>query len=531
MDEQPTAGAAACAGVPSLNSEPDAEAPKGGFHSVFVDAAGPMLLLDDDRRLVDANRAACALFGLTEGSVTTRVLDELVLNAENHLDVWWREFLSLGEATCEHRVGSKARGERIVEGRYRASVMPHRHLCIATDITDRRLLEERLAQSEKMEGVGRLAGGIAHDFNNLLTVILGYIELLLGRRGPDDPARADLEEIQRAGRRAAALTQQLLAYSRKQVLRPKEVDLNETVSSLQGMLRRLVREDIALNFQLASKPAIVTIDPAQLEQVILNLVLNARDALPAGGLIRLEVARLPLSEVDVPSDQPARSAEYVRLRVIDDGVGMTREVRAHLFEPFFTTKEIGKGTGLGLASAYGIVRQSNGFIGVVSEPGLGATFTMHFPVVAVPEATRAHQAPQEELTPSGGHETILLVEDEDAVRHVITTVLRRQGYHVLDAATSRQANELFEQHAGPIDLLLTDIVMPEMNGPALAQHLVAARPELRVLFMSGYAGPTFNAANPHLNFLGKPFHASELAAKVREALSKPRSGDHPGAKE
>ena len=490
-----------------------------------------MLLLDDDRRLVDANRAACVLFGLTKDSVVTHVLDELVLDAANQLDGVWRELLALGEATCEHRVSSKARGERLVEGRYRASVVPHRHLCLAMDITDRRLLEERLAQSEKMEGVGRLAGGIAHDFNNLLTVILGYVELLLGSRGADDPDRADLEEIQRAGQRAAVLTQQLLAYSRKQVLLPKAVDLNETLSNLKGILTLLVREDITLSFQLASKPAVVTIDPAQLEQVILNLVLNARDALPAGGLIRLEVARLPLSEVDVPSDQAARSAEYVRLRVIDNGVGMTQEVCAHMFEPFFTTKEIGKGTGLGLASAYGIVRQSHGFIGVTSEPGLGSTFTMHFPVVDVPEASREHQALPEELIPSGGHETILLVEDEDAVRHVITTVLRRQGYHVLDAATPRQAIELLDQHTGRIDLLLTDIVMPEMNGPALAQRLVAARPDLRVLFVSGYAGSALSAASPHLNFLGKPFHPSALAAKVREVLSKPRSGAQPSTKE
>jgi PAS domain S-box-containing protein len=373
MGRQPTLGTPAPAGGPSLNGEPDGEARERGFDSVFVDAADPMLLLDDDRRLVDANRAACVLFGLTKGSVTTRVLDELVLDAATQLDAVWCEFLALGEATCEHRVNSKGRGERLVESRYRASVGPHRHLCIARDITDRRLLEARLAQSEKMEGVGRLAGGVAHDFNNLLTVILGYAELLLGNRGPDDPDRADLEEIQRAGQRAALLTQQLLAYSRKQVLRPKEVDLNETVSNLQGMLRRLVREDITLSVQLAPKPALVTIDPAQLEQVILNLVLNARDALPAGGLIRLDVARLPLSEVDVPSDQPARSAEYVRLRVIDDGVGMTPEVRAHLFEPFFTTAS--SGTGLGLYIAREIC-EANGATLEYVERSVGAQFRL-----------------------------------------------------------------------------------------------------------------------------------------------------------
>ena len=502
-----------------------------GFRSVFVDAADPMLLMDDDRRIVDANRGACALFALAKGALTARALDDLLPADAARLDVLWRELLALGEAKYEHRVGAEGRGVRLIECTYRASVEPHRHLCIARDVTDRRVLEERLVQSEKMESVGRLAGGIAHDFNNLLTAILGYSELLLDACGPEDPARADLKEIHKAGQRAATLTRQLLAYSRKQVLLPKEVDLNQTVSDLQGMLKRLIREDITLTFELAPAPAMVGIDPAQLEQVIVNLVLNARDALPIGGLIRLEVARLPASEVDVPPDRPVDAAEFVRLRVIDNGVGIAPEVRAHLFEPFFTTKAIGKGTGLGLASAHGIVHQSNGFISVASEPGLGATFSMYFPAVA--EASQAFTAPAGGLASSGGRGTILLVEDEDAVRQVVATVLRRQGYSVLAASTPGAACELFEQHAGTIDLLLTDIIMPEMNGPALAQRLVAARPELRVLFISGYADSAspFDAGNPNLSFLSKPFHASALAAKVREALSRPRPSVPGNAKE
>jgi CheY-like chemotaxis protein len=305
------------------------------------------------------------------------------------------------------------------------------------------------------------------------------------------------------------------------VLQPQDVDLNQTVSSLQGMLTRLIREDITLTCELARTPAFVKIDPTQLDQVILNLVLNSRDALPDGGSIRLEVECVRLSDSDVPSDQPIRATDYVRLRVVDDGVGIAPEVRGHLFEPFFTTKEPGKGTGLGLASVYGIVRQSNGFIGVVSEPGLGTTFTMHFPAVVAPSSPE--KPPVEPAAPAGGGETILLVEDDDAVRVIVGAILRRHGYHVIEAATPGDACQIFQQHGSTIDLLMTDVVMPEVNGPALAQRLVAERPELRVLFISGYANvPSFDAGNPNVSFLSKPFRASVLAAKVREVLTRPR---------
>jgi PAS domain S-box-containing protein len=491
------------------------------FRSVFIDATDAMLVLDNDRRVIDANRAACALFGLTAETLAARSLDEILMDGEETLAAEWRELMAVGEARREHRVRSEGRGSRLVECSYRAAVQDGRHLCVARDITDRRLVEERLLQSEKIESVGRLAGGIAHDFNNLLTAILGYTELLLDQRGADDPDRPDLEEIQKAGQRAASLTQQLLAFSRKQVLQPKEVDLNQTVGSLQGMLTRLIREDIRLSCDLARTPAFVKIDPTQLDQVILNLVLNSRDALPDGGSIRVEVACVRLSDSDVPSDQPIRATDYVRLRVVDDGVGIAPEVRAHLFEPFFTTKEPGKGTGLGLASVYGIVRQSNGFIGVVSEPGLGTTFTMHFPAVGA--AARPERPPVQSPASPGGGETILLVEDEDAVRVIVGATLLRHGYHVIEAATPRGACEIFDQQGSSIDLLVTDVAMPEMNGPALAQRLVAERPELRILFISGYANvPSFDAGNQNVSFLSKPFQASVLAAKVREVLTRPR---------
>jgi two-component system, cell cycle sensor histidine kinase and response regulator CckA len=392
-------------------------------------------------------------------------------------------------------------------------------LSAADDTAARRVLEERVAHLEKMESIGRLAGGIAHDFNNLLTAILGFTEVLLTNRPADDPDRLPLEEIQKAGLRAASLTQQLLAFSRKQVLLPREVDLNQTVLGLRSMLTRLIREDITLTCEVAAEPALVTVDPAQVEQAILNLVLNARDALPGGGWIRLDVARLAALEAAPPADAGVADA-YVRLRVSDNGVGISPGVRPHLFEPFFTTKELGKGTGLGLASAQGIVHQSHGWIDVSSEPGKGAVFSIHFPALPLRQTTATE--PPAIVAPLGGNETVLLVEDEDAVRRIMSTVLKRQGYTVLEASTPIIALELFERHADEIDLLLTDVVMPVMGGPALAQRMVAIRPALRVLFVSGYTGLVPQQIHsPNVGFLSKPFQTGVLAARVREMLGPP----------
>jgi two-component system cell cycle sensor histidine kinase/response regulator CckA len=487
------------------------------FRAIFFDAADAMLILDDDRRVVEANPAACSLFGLTADDMRAQSLDTLMSGDEEAVTSAWHELLALGEAKREHRVAHAA-GTRTVECSYRARVHAHRHLCIARDITERRLLEERLAHSEKIESVGRLAGGIAHDFNNLLTAILGYTELLLGSRAPGDPDRADLEEIQRAGQRAATLTQQLLAFGRRQTLRPKDVDLNEVVAGLQGMLGRLIREDITLTCALTQTPAIVHVDATQIEQALVNLVLNARDALPAGGEIRIELARVPRRGGHPGGGAARRATDFVRLRVIDTGVGMSPEARAHLFEPFFTTKEVGQGSGLGLASVYGIVRQSEGTIEVDSAPGKGTMFTLHFPAVRPIPETQASGPP---AVRSCGHETILLVEDEESVRSVIATVLRRQGYQVLEAVTPGVASDIFDRREPDIDMLLTDVVMPGMNGPELAERLMRARPELAVLYISGYADVSFDLGRQrsHVGFLHKPFHASTLVGRVRELLA------------
>jgi two-component system cell cycle sensor histidine kinase/response regulator CckA len=500
------------------------------FQRAFDGAADAMILVDDHRRVLQLNAAAAALLAVPLEHPASDTLDGLLGTAAPGLDALWNELLALGEARREQRVTLDHHNVRLIEWTFRARVQGgDRHLCIVRDLTDRRLLEERLLQSEKVESVGRLAGGIAHDFNNLLTAMLGYTELLLRHHsGEDDSDRTDLEEIQKAGLRAAALTQQLLAYSRKQVLQPKEVDLNRAVSDFKTMLSRLIREDITLTCELAPTEALVKIDPVQLEQVILNLVLNARDALPSGGIIRLEVAKLAGAAVAVPPEHTLRAAEYVRLRVADNGVGIAPDIRPHVFEPFFTTKGVGKGTGLGLASVYGIVRQSHGFISVESEPGHGTVFTMHFPAVACAIGAEA-DAPRL-AEGDRGTETILLVEDEDAVRVVVATVLRRHGYTVLEASDARIACEIFDRDGAGVDLLLTDVVMPGMNGPALAQRLVAARQELRVLFISGYselALPLGGGAS-HVSFLRKPFSASALAARVRQMLTPvaPFPGSH-----
>ena len=395
---------------------------------------------------------------------------------------------------------------------------------IAEDVSERQRLEDQLRQAQKIEAVGQLAGGIAHNFNNLLTAILGYTELLLARSGTNDADRADLEEIRKAGEKAAALTGQLLAFSRKQAQMPEAIDLNCTLTDLQEMLRRVVREDIRLTFDLAPTPAFISVDPNELEQVILNLALNARDALPAGGHIRLEVAHAHSSEALNPNSQVLPPGEYVRFSVSDDGAGIAPSARPHLFEPFFTTKPVGKGTGLGLASVYGIVQHSNGFISVDSELGRGTTFTLHFPALS---RSRSVDVPPADPWPSPPVEhaqeqrTILLVEDEDSVRAVASALLRQQGYHVLEASTPRAALTIFEQHARQIDLLLTDVVMPEMSGPALAQRFVGMRPELPVLFISGYTTPALarEMENPKMKFLSKPFQASALVAAVRDIFN------------
>jgi PAS domain S-box-containing protein len=392
---------------------------------------------------------------------------------------------------------------------------------IVEDVTDRRVLEEQFQQAQKMEAIGRLAGGIAHDFNNLLTAILGYADLLVHQIDGADPRRGDLEQIVRAAQRASSLTRQLLAFGRKQVLQPEPLDLASVVLNVEPMLRRLIGEDVRLQIAGGRHLATIKADPGQIEQVIMNLAVNARDAMPGGGTLRVETANVDLDEQCAPHHNAVPGA-YVMLAVSDTGCGMTPEVKAHLFEPFFTTKPRDRGTGLGLASVYGIIRQSGGHVFVNSEPGRGTTFKIYFP------RFEAAQDPVGSLDPDPadmprGCETVLLVEDDRAVRTLAEQVLARQGYRVLSASNGEDALQIAAGHQGTIALLVADVVMPQMSGPVLANRLTAMRPEARVLFVSGYTDHAIVAngeLTPNVAFLQKPFTRQALAQSVRATLDR-----------
>ena len=396
------------------------------------------------------------------------------------------------------------------------------NLVLARDVTEQRRLEAQLRQAQKMEAVGRLAGGIAHDFNNLLTAILGSAQLALRELEPTHAVREDLEEIRRAGLRAADLTRQLLAYSRRQVVAPKVIDVNEAVRNLDSMLRRLIREDIALVLELTPQPIAVRSDSGQLEQVVLNLVVNARDAMLQAGRITIRTAAVVLDSRQPDNQPPAPPGSYVHLAVSDTGAGLSDEARAHLFEPFFTTKELGKGTGLGLATVYGIVKQNGGFIYVDSSPGSGTTVRIYLPPASGP--LPAPEVPTPPAAAGAGSETVLLVEDEAAVRQFARRALEASGYCVLPAADGAEALALAEQHPGPIHVLLTDVVMPGMGGPELARRLAKRRPTVRVLFSSGYtddASVLQGVREAGTAFLQKPFAPEDLILKLREVLATP----------
>jgi two-component system cell cycle sensor histidine kinase/response regulator CckA len=394
-------------------------------------------------------------------------------------------------------------------------------LAYLRDVTDRKSLEDQLRQAQKMEAVGQLAGGIAHDFNNLLTAILGSTELLLVGTPSSDPRREDLQEIARAAHRAAGLVRQLLAYSRKQVLQPRLVNLNAIVHEMGGLLRRVVGERIELQLRLDPSLGDVIADPGQLEQVIANLGVNARDAMPAGGTLVLTTANVSGAGLAAAASEGLPlGGPLVALSVTDTGIGMDEHVLAHLFEPFFTTKELGRGTGLGLATVYGIVRQSGGRIQVASRPGEGSTFTVYLPR-ADALAGAAAAAVAEPPVP-GGSETVLVVEDEAAVRHLVCRALRAKGYRILEAPHAEAALGLADAALEPIQLLVSDLVMPGMGGLVLAERLGSSRPAMQVLFITGYAPEAVDrhgelAAAGAL--LEKPFTADQLARKVREVLA------------
>ena len=494
---------------------------ENNFRMLFEQATEGIFVTDPEGRFVDVNPAACTLTGYTREEIAAMTVADLVLPEEVPRVASAIAELSAGQViTGEWRARRKdgciyiveVSAKRLADGRLRA---------FARDITERTQLQAQLLQAQKMESLGRLAGGIAHDFNNLLTVINGTADFAIADLPDAAALRDDLEQIRLAGERAASLTRQLLAMSRQQILKPEVLDLTAVVRRMEGMLRRLIPEHIDLAFSLSDPLGSVNADPSQIEQVVLNLAVNAQDAMPDGGTLTIETRDVDLGVGSAahPNLAPGR---YVLLSVRDTGMGMDEGTRKQIFEPFFTTKEPGKGTGLGLPTVYGIVKQSGGGIWVSSEPGKGSTFTIHLPRVdGVPrEAPSAHPA-----VPVPGTETILLVEDEPALRALTKRILHSAGYQVLEAANGLDALRLAEQHRGTVHLMITDVVMPGMNGRELAERLSRFAPRMRVLFTSGYTDDSIlrlGVLDDASRFLNKPYTPSGLRRRVRDLLDAPK---------
>jgi two-component system cell cycle sensor histidine kinase/response regulator CckA len=390
---------------------------------------------------------------------------------------------------------------------------------IGMDVTEYHVLEEQYRQSQKIEAIGQLAGGVAHDFNNILTAIQGFSELLCEELGPDSPHQADLGEIKRAADRAATLTRQLLAFSRRQIVEPRVFDLRDSLTAMEALLRPLIGENVTVVVTTAPDVGPVTADPGQIEQVILNLALNARDAMPQGGSLLMELANVELDESYVRQHVGAVPGQYVMLAVSDTGAGMDAETREHIFEPFFTTKERGKGTGLGLSTVFGIVKQSGGCIGVYSELGSGSTFKVYLPRANAPADAPVDRPMPESLD---GSEVVLVVEDEKMLRDLVQKVLERHGYQVLMSATPHEALDVSRKRPEPIQLLLADVVLPQMSGTVLAESIMAERPSIRVLFMSGYTENTIvhrGVLDSQMPFIHKPFMPEALLRKIKDVLN------------
>ncbi|HZQ81346.1 MAG TPA: PAS domain S-box protein [Gaiellaceae bacterium] len=470
------------------------------YESMFERSVVPMLVIDNTRALVDVNQAGANLLGLSHDEALGLSIDDLLV--DEPVERLWPRFVQSGTMEAEVWIELPSGRRHRIEFVATANVEPGRHIAVVRDLTRQKELEAQLGQAQKMEAVGRLAGGIAHDFNNLLTAIAGYAEFLIG--GEEDPKlRRHAEEIKKATARAASLTGQLLAFSRRQVLQPRVLDLNAVVSDMDMMLRRLIGEDVELVTMLDSELSTVQADPTQIEQVIVNLAVNARDAMPHGGSVTIETANF------ITDDGP-----FAELRLTDTGVGMTEDERRQLFDPFFTTKE--GGTGLGLATVYGIVEQSGGTIEVESAPGMGSSFRIMLPAVESP-VEEVVEVPDVEA-PAQGVESILLVEDETVVRHLVAEILESSGYSVLQAGDGPSALELLRRHTGAIDLLVTDVVMPGMSGPEVANAVTSMRPGTQVLYISGYTDSAIGhhgVLEPGIAFLQKPFSADDLTRKVR----------------
>jgi two-component system, cell cycle sensor histidine kinase and response regulator CckA len=485
--------------------------------ALLESASEAILSVDRSGRIALANRRAEEMFGYTRAELLSASIEMLLPGAKQEEYFQHPRLRPLGigvELTGRRHDGS----EFPIEVSLNTAETPEGVFAIAfvTDISQRKRLEEQQIHAEKMEAVGRLAGGVAHDFNNMLTVISGYTRMILEELSPQDPLREYADEIAKAADRAGAVANQLLAFSRRQLLQPRIVDVNAAITRTEKMLRRLLSEDIQLTLDLEENVPHIQADPNQIEQAVVNLAVNSRDAMPEGGRIFIQSAKVYLDEDYVRAHLGVKPGEYVMVAVTDSGQGMAPEIRQRIFEPFFTTKERGRGTGLGLATVYGIAKQCGGDICVDSKPGKGTTFRLYFPKAnGQPQETKSRE---KETTTVEKSETVLVVEDETPVREITVRMLQQLGYKVLSAASGTEAIALNESFSGRIGLLVTDMVMPEMNGQQVAEALLQARPELKVLYISGYTEHVVihRGRQPGVDFLAKPFSREALAKKLAE---------------
>ena len=492
------------------------------YRSMFESTPYPMWVFDlETHRVLAVNGAAIKHYGYSRDEFLALRIEDLRPPEEvpallRHLETMPSEYHTAG--TWRHRKKDGTLIEVETSGHGITFAGRRAEQVVINDVTERKRLEEQFRQAQKMEAVGRLAAGVAHDFNNLLTAILGTTDLMLEDMRADDPDREGLLDIRSASERAAVLTRQLLTFSRQQVVSPQVLRLNELVLELEKLLRRLLGEDVAIRVGVAPDCGGVKADPGQLEQVIVNLAVNARDAMPNGGRLTIETKNVDL-DAEYPTDRVTIPAgRYVMLAVTDTGTGMDAQTKARIFEPFFTTKPVGKGTGLGLATVYGAVKQSGGYIWLYSEVGQGTSFKIYLPRLdaAEPQAVAAEAA-----VPLDGTETVLVAEDEDAVRQIIEKALQARGYTVMVARDGNEALAIAGRHAGQIDLLVTDVIMPDMNGRVLSERLTHVRPTIKTLYLSGYTDDAIlhhGVLEEGVAFLQKPFSLGALARKVREVI-------------